>query len=88
MLAISPLRELSLSLSHVQKRLNVLAGSVLLLQRADLDLYLKDSEGLTAFDLYNTTVEGTRPSFHHGDVYIGQLYTWSTNKSIISPPHT
>jgi hypothetical protein len=32
-----------------------------LLMRHDIDLGIKDIEGLTAFDLYNGTVEGVRP---------------------------
>jgi len=33
-----------------------------LLMRHDIDLGIKDIEGLTAFDLYNGTVEGVRPA--------------------------
>lgn len=29
------------------------------MQRPDIDVELRDSEGLTAFDLYNSTVQGT-----------------------------
>ncbi|KAF7363815.1 hypothetical protein MSAN_01039400 [Mycena sanguinolenta] len=38
-----------------------LAAALLLLQRSDIDLSLKDFEGHTPFDLYNTTVSGTAP---------------------------
>lgn len=50
--------------------------SVLLLQRSDIDITLKDYEGYTAFDLYNSTVEGTKPG---GDDGL-DLFTWGTNR--------
>ncbi|OCB92256.1 hypothetical protein A7U60_g336 [Sanghuangporus baumii] len=50
---------------------------VLLLQRADIDVSLKDFEGYTAFDVYNSTVEGTKPS----ELELTDLYTWGTNRN-------
>ncbi|KAF8521208.1 hypothetical protein BU17DRAFT_88097 [Hysterangium stoloniferum] len=59
----------------------------LLLRRFDIDTQLRDNEGLTAFDLYNLTVEGTRP-LKSGSISPGQdplkenmaadLFTWET----------
>lgn len=42
---------------------NIRAARDLLL-RNDIDLSVKDAEGLTAFDLYNGTVDGVRSSSH------------------------
>lgn len=53
-----------------------LATALLLLQRTDLELDLKDSEGYRAFDLYNSTVEHTKPE--EGS---GVLYTWGANRN-------
>ncbi|KAL5530926.1 hypothetical protein ACEPAG_3802 [Sanghuangporus baumii] len=50
---------------------------VLLLQRADIDVSLKDFEGYTAFDVYNSTVEGTKP----GELELTDLYTWGINRN-------
>jgi hypothetical protein len=52
--------------------------SVLLLQRADLDPSVKDHEGYTAFDLYNSTLHGTIPSPWERSP--GELLTWNTNR--------
>ncbi len=38
-----------------------LQTAIILLRRNDVDLRIKDFEGLTAFDLYNSTVAGTNP---------------------------
>jgi hypothetical protein len=46
---------------------------------------LKDLEGYTAFDLYNSTVEDTKPphspSGEHG---FADLYTWGANRFVNS----
>lgn len=64
--------------------------AILLLRRSDLDLRIKDFEGLTAFDLYNSTVAGTNPppdalSFepnrHHHSRTLTQLFTWGSNRN-------
>ena len=54
--------------------------ALILLERTDIDYYIKDWEGLTAFDLYNTTVEGTCPS----DMDEGSgadLFVWGGNRN-------
>ncbi|KAJ7481215.1 hypothetical protein B0H11DRAFT_2024703 [Mycena galericulata] len=54
-----------------------LAAALLLLQRSDIDISLKDLEGYTAFDLYNSTVRGTAPvhALH------AELHTWGVNRN-------
>ncbi|KAF9441684.1 hypothetical protein P691DRAFT_812198 [Macrolepiota fuliginosa MF-IS2] len=54
-----------------------LPAARLLLQRPDIDVTVKDSEGYSAFDLYNSTLTGTKPSLE-GDVY-ADLFTWGAN---------
>lgn len=54
-----------------------IASSLLLLQRSDIDASLKDLEGYTAFDLYNSTVNGTNPDA--GEVN-AELFTWGANR--------
>ncbi|WWC69338.1 uncharacterized protein I206_103276 [Kwoniella pini CBS 10737] len=49
-----------------------------LLARNDIDLSIKDYEGMTAFDLYNGTVEGTNPPH---DVDGSDLYVWGVNRN-------
>ncbi|KAH9921080.1 hypothetical protein B0H21DRAFT_767048 [Amylocystis lapponica] len=56
-----------------------LATATLLLQRADIDTSLKDIEGYTAFDLYNSTLEGTKPS--SDDLSGADLFTWGANRN-------
>ncbi|KAJ1033015.1 hypothetical protein NDA16_000294 [Ustilago loliicola] len=67
-----------------------LQTAIILLRRPDLDLRVKDFEGLTAFDLYNSTVAGTNPpadalSFeptrHHHSRTLTQLFTWGSNRN-------
>lgn len=53
-----------------------IATALLLLQRNDIEPDLKDLEGYRAFDLYNSTVEHTKP-----DKGNGLLYTWGTNRN-------
>ncbi|OCH89259.1 hypothetical protein OBBRIDRAFT_842555 [Obba rivulosa] len=57
---------------------NLVAAS-LLLQRADIDTGLKDYEGYTAFDLYNSTLEGTKPSAAGAAPM--DLFTWGANRN-------
>ena len=57
-----------------------LAAAVLLVARNDVNLELKDHEGYTAFDLYNSTVEGTVPPT---GPYVDQkrdLFIWGTHR--------
>ncbi|KAF9483060.1 hypothetical protein BDN70DRAFT_874303 [Pholiota conissans] len=50
--------------------------ALLLLQRPEIDTSLKDLEGYTAFDLYNSTVNGTKPI---SGATNAELYTWGAN---------
>lgn len=66
--------------------------SQLLLRRPDIDVQLRDNEGLTPFDLYNLTVEGTWPLKRTADSYellndedtIGDIFTWGGNRCVCS----
>ncbi|KAG5457801.1 MAG: regulator of chromosome condensation 1/beta-lactamase-inhibitor protein II [Olpidium bornovanus] len=55
------------------------------MQREDLDLQIEDKEGLTAFDLLNTTIQGTSQldqdpnSSNAGHDTVRNLYTWGKN---------
>ncbi|WRT67262.1 uncharacterized protein IL334_004229 [Kwoniella shivajii] len=49
-----------------------------LLSRNDIDTSVKDLEGMTAFDLYNGTVEGTNPPH---DIDGSDLYVWGVNRN-------
>ncbi|WVQ71777.1 hypothetical protein IAR50_001318 [Cryptococcus sp. DSM 104548] len=49
-----------------------------LLMRNDIDTSLKDTEGMTAYDLYNGTVNGTNPS--PGDDGT-DLFVWGVNRN-------
>lgn len=51
-----------------------------LLARPDTDVSVTDNEGLTAFDLFNGTVEGTNPPDVGGDVVGTDLYVWGVNR--------
>ncbi|KAK0467839.1 uncharacterized protein EV420DRAFT_1501521 [Desarmillaria tabescens] len=55
-----------------------LGAVFLLLQRSDIDISLKDFEGYTAFELYNSTVEGTKPSVN---VSGAEPYMWGANRN-------
>ena len=54
---------------------------LLLLQHADIDVSLKDWEGYTAFDLYNSTLNGTKPNAEDGQA---ELFTWGANRCVSS----
>ncbi|KAF5382168.1 hypothetical protein D9615_004464 [Tricholomella constricta] len=55
-----------------------LPTALLLLQRSDTDRSLQDLEGYTAYDLYNSTLNGTKPS---RDAPCAELYTWGANRN-------
>ncbi|KAL1740739.1 regulator of chromosome condensation 1/beta-lactamase-inhibitor protein II, partial [Schizophyllum fasciatum] len=55
-----------------------LPAAILLLQRSDIDSTIKDLEGYTAFDLFNATVEGTKPVPNDSRA---ELFTWGINKN-------
>lgn len=57
------------------------SSSVLLAQRDDIDLYIKDAEGYTPFDLYNSTVPGTNPTLSFDDNSPTDLYVWGSNRN-------
>ncbi|KAF4611303.1 hypothetical protein D9613_007260 [Agrocybe pediades] len=52
--------------------------ALLLLQRSDIDASLKDIEGYTPYDLYNSTVNGTKPM---GQNETAELFTWGANRN-------
>ena len=56
-----------------------LSTAILLLQRPDIDVSLRDLEGYTAFDLYNSTLEGTKPATN--DTSSADLLTWGANRN-------
>jgi inhibitor of Bruton tyrosine kinase len=65
---------------------------MLLLQRSDIDVTLKDYEGYTAFDLYNSTIEHSKPSMDLGCGYSADhmaaytsadLFTWGVNRNAV-----
>ncbi|PWN47537.1 hypothetical protein IE53DRAFT_371375 [Violaceomyces palustris] len=67
-----------------------LITALTLLRRPDTDTRLKDFEGLTPFDLYNSTVPGTNPNldslgaepdFSEPGKVATQLFTWGVNRN-------
>ncbi|KAI0761814.1 hypothetical protein BD413DRAFT_495525 [Trametes elegans] len=57
-----------------------LATALLLLQRQDIDISLRDIEGYTPFDLYNSTIEGTKPETL-AEGRGAELFTWGSNRN-------
>ena len=63
--------------------------SALLLERNDIDIPIRDSEGNTAIDLYNSTVNYTKPSAVDTRPHVvgkrhpamTELYTWGANRN-------
>lgn len=51
----------------------------MLLLKADADPEIKDYEGYTAFDLYNSTMRTTKPGTDEGSPM--ELYTWGANRN-------
>ncbi|KAK1230240.1 hypothetical protein PQX77_006668 [Marasmius sp. AFHP31] len=62
-----------------------LGVALLLLQHPTTDPSIKDLEGFTAFDLYNSTVEGTKPESNalSSDSGGGELYSWGANRNAL-----
>ncbi|KAH7923696.1 hypothetical protein BV22DRAFT_1036046 [Leucogyrophana mollusca] len=56
-----------------------IAAATLLLRRPEVDTSMKDHEGYTAFDLYNSTLRTTKPSSFDGGS--ADLFTWGTNRN-------
>lgn len=54
----------------------------LLLQRSDIDITIRDNEGYTAFDVYNSTLAGTKPTVDEMGAY-AELHTWGTNVCVL-----
>ncbi|MCO5596225.1 hypothetical protein L7F22_050285 [Adiantum nelumboides] len=61
---------------------NLLTALTLLKRSHPADIRAKDFEGLTPFDLYNSTVHGTNPpkGSTPGDL-AGELFTWGANRN-------
>ncbi|OSD05302.1 hypothetical protein PYCCODRAFT_1457329 [Trametes coccinea BRFM310] len=57
-----------------------LTTALLLLQRQDIDITVRDIEGYTPFDLYNSTIEGTKPAQDTNDRG-HELFTWGSNRN-------
>lgn len=55
--------------------------STLLLKRPDVDTSLRDFEGYTAFDLYNSTLRSTKTP--DSDDHLAELFTWGANRLVI-----
>lgn len=55
-----------------------LPAAILLLGRADVDTGVRDLEGMTAFDVYNATVEGTAPDVSASAAR--ELLVWGSNR--------
>ncbi|KAG5351469.1 hypothetical protein C0989_006387 [Termitomyces sp. Mn162] len=55
-----------------------LPAALLLLQHSDTDRSLQDLEGYTAFDLYNSTLIGTKL---RSDSPLTELFTWGVNRN-------
>ncbi|KAL1923010.1 uncharacterized protein VTP21DRAFT_9386 [Calcarisporiella thermophila] len=55
--------------------------ALILMSRKSIDLHIKDYDGNTAFDLLNSTVEGTAPplTITEGD----ELFTWGLNANYV-----
>ncbi|GAA5832398.1 hypothetical protein JCM11251_006438 [Rhodosporidiobolus azoricus] len=62
-----------------------IAAARLLLARDDLDTRLKDAEGLSPFDVYNSTVDGTNPVDTLGSENPGRLemFSWGSNRNYV-----
>lgn len=61
---------------------NLLTALTLLKRSPSADIRIKDFEGLTPFDLYNSTIHGTNPpkSTTTGDL-AGELFLWGANRN-------
>lgn len=61
---------------------NLLTALTLLKRSPPADIRIKDFEGLTPFDLYNSTVHGTNPpkAPTSGNL-AGELFTWGANRN-------
>jgi ankyrin repeat protein len=55
-----------------------LHAAILLLARSDIDAGVRDLEGMTSFDVYNATVEGTAPDMSASASR--DLLVWGSNR--------
>ncbi|GAA5907521.1 uncharacterized protein JCM6883_001232 [Sporobolomyces salmoneus] len=65
-----------------------IAAAKMLLARDDIDSRAKDSEGLSPFDVFNSTVDGTNPSDHfsaasHPNPGRLELFSWGSNRNYV-----
>ncbi|GAA6019125.1 hypothetical protein JCM11491_002856 [Sporobolomyces phaffii] len=65
-----------------------IAAAKMLLTRDDIDTRAKDSEGLSPFDVFNSTVDGTNPSDHfsavsHPNPGRLELFSWGSNRNYV-----
>lgn len=66
-----------------------IAAALLLLQRPDVDVHAKDWEGYTPYDVWNSSIEGTKPDVPHRreaeadaeDEIDAELYVWGSNRN-------
>ncbi|KAG2127923.1 uncharacterized protein EDB93DRAFT_1185860 [Suillus bovinus] len=56
-----------------------ISTAILLLKRLDIDTSIKDLEGYTAHDLYNSTVRSANPT--EDEETLAELFTWGTNRN-------
>ncbi|KAG2363543.1 hypothetical protein BDR07DRAFT_1403884 [Suillus spraguei] len=54
-------------------------AAILLLKHLDIDTSIKDLEGYTAHDLYNSTVRSAKPT--EDEETLAELFTWGTNRN-------
>ncbi|GAA5933454.1 uncharacterized protein JCM15063_001318 [Sporobolomyces koalae] len=65
-----------------------IAAAKILLARNDIDPRAKDTEGLSPFDVFNSTVDGTNPSDHfsvasHPNPGRLELFSWGSNRNYV-----
>lgn len=66
-----------------------IACALLLLQRPDVDVHAKDWEGYTAYDVWNSSIEGTKPDaprrrdaeLEEEEEIDAELYVWGSNRN-------
>lgn len=63
-----------------RSHLTPLDFSILLLKRSDINVSIKDFEGYTAYDLYNSTVRSSQ--LPAGEEVLADLFTWGTNRCV------
>ncbi|KAG2031378.1 regulator of chromosome condensation 1/beta-lactamase-inhibitor protein II [Suillus americanus] len=56
-----------------------ISAAILLLKRLDIDTSIRDLEGYTAHDLYNSTVRSAKPT--EDEETLAELFTWGANRT-------